>query len=69
MGNEPGSLRQIDAGLVPHRELDSAGNVSREPDLQAELVEVHVARVLDRALEIERAVAFFFQQRKYRLPN
>ena len=50
-------FRQIDPGLVAHGEADPSGDELREPDLQAELIEVHVARMLDRALEVERAVA------------
>src|SRR5689334_10422282 len=50
-------FRQIDSRSITHREIDSAGDQLAQPNLQTELVEIDVARMLDRAEQIDRAVA------------
>src|SRR6185437_7598271 len=50
-------VRQIDAGTLTHPEFQSTRDEIREPELQPELVEVDVARLLDRASERNAAVS------------
>ena len=51
-------FRQVDARLSIEAESDAAGDETAERDLLTQLVEVDVARLRDRAEEVEAAVPF-----------
>jgi hypothetical protein len=51
-------LRQVDARLLIESQLDSAREKLGQGDLESQLIEVNVARLGDRAGEVQAFVAF-----------